>query len=196
MKEDQVKWDLRYQKKAYPREVSESIKEFYHLAKVGKALDIAAGIGRNACFLFQKGFQVDAVDISRVGLDEIKAKCPGVNTVHIDLDVFQIKENNYDLVCNINFLQRRLFPYIVSGLKPEGIVIIETFLDPRLSGGVLDPEKKDQYLMVNELLHAFLSFHIIHYRETEVTFPKGELIKRATLVAQKTSIIPDLRDGN
>lgn len=39
----------------------------------GRALDLAAGEGRNALWLAQRGWQVTAVDFSRVGLDKGRA---------------------------------------------------------------------------------------------------------------------------
>ena len=56
--------------RVHPTEVASVVKRFYHLAPGKKALDIAAGNGRNAVFLTHKGFSVDAVDISEVGLAE------------------------------------------------------------------------------------------------------------------------------
>jgi 2-polyprenyl-3-methyl-5-hydroxy-6-metoxy-1,4-benzoquinol methylase len=35
----------------------------------GRALDLACGLGGNAVFLARRGFEVDAVDISEVGIE-------------------------------------------------------------------------------------------------------------------------------
>ena len=40
----------------------------------GKALDVATGKGRNALFLAARGFQVAAIDISTVGLEEARKR--------------------------------------------------------------------------------------------------------------------------
>lgn len=184
MKYDESKWDKRYREGSHLIVPVEIVERYCGLAKAGgRALDIAAGTGRHSVLLAEKGFQVDAVDISSVGLDTIRKRNPGINTLHADLDSFQIKENHYDLILNINFLQRRLFPYIKQGLKKDGILIFQTFMDPRLVGAPLEKRKQDQYLNPNELLHAFISLQVLFYQEKEVPFSNKETLMAATLIA-------------
>ena len=58
----------------YPTEPSAYLrKELWRLPK-GRALDIACGAGRNAIFLSQNGYKVDAVDCSVEALEEGLAK--------------------------------------------------------------------------------------------------------------------------
>ena len=42
-------------------------------AAIPRVLDVACGTGRNAMYLAQAGFTVDAVDISSTGLDKARA---------------------------------------------------------------------------------------------------------------------------
>lgn len=187
MKADELKWDKRYQNNRYPKDPLDVLVNNIDLAKKGRALDIAAGSGRHSIFLADKGFKVDAVDISKVGLSRIQRKRPEVNTFHEDLDTYQIEENVYDLIVNVNFLDRRLFPYIIRGLKDGGLLIFQTFIDPRVVGEKLEAHKKDQYLRENELLHAFLSLKVIEYREPLSTvFSTGQKLKLASLIARKS----------
>ncbi len=184
MKSDEIKWDRRYSSDKYPTEPHDAVVAYYSLGKKGIALDIAAGNGRNSGFLAENGFQVDAVDISSVGLKSANQKNPKINTIHADLDQYKIAENRYDLIININFLDRRLFPSIKAGLKDSGVLIFQTFMDPRLTGATFDPQKIDRYLKPNELVHSFLSLHVLKYEEKEVTFSNGEVLKAALLVAK------------
>ncbi len=53
----------------------------------GRAVDLAAGEGRNAIWLAERGWQVTAVDFSLVGLDkgrEVQARHPHGRDLHID----------------------------------------------------------------------------------------------------------------
>jgi SAM-dependent methyltransferase len=53
----------------------------------GRALDLAAGEGRNALWLAGRGWEVTAVDFSRVGLDKgraLQARLPGGRDARID----------------------------------------------------------------------------------------------------------------
>ena len=85
MKQDRLKWNKKYRKESYPTEAASVVKKFYHLAPGKKTLDIAAGNGRNAVFLTHKGFSVDAVDISDVGLAGFASRYPKINAICADL---------------------------------------------------------------------------------------------------------------
>jgi SAM-dependent methyltransferase len=139
---------------------------FAPLATTGRALDIAAGTGRNATYLAGKGFLVDALDISEVGLRKTVGRFENLRPVCVDLDTYDIARDTYDLIIDINYLQRRLFPQIIEGLKPGGVLIFETFVIGHPSGGQR-PHCRDYLLRPNELLRAFLPLHIYYYREIE-----------------------------
>jgi SAM-dependent methyltransferase len=188
MNDDEIKWNQRYAAGTYPTEPHEAVQSFYSLAKIGNAMDIAAGNGRNSIFLAEQGFQVDAVDISSMGLKSIEKNDLGIRTIHADLNRYLIANSQYDLIVNTNFLLRRLFPLIISGLKENGILIFQTYLDPALTGGKVDPEKQDRYLKPNELLHAFLELHILYFQEKVETFDDGRKLKAAVLVAKKETL--------
>ena len=185
MKKDEIKWDKRYASNKIPITPTSTVVAHFKAATAGTALDIAAGNCRNSVFLAENGFTVDAVDISSVGLELQKEVKHPIHRIHQDLDEYSIKENHYDLIININFLDRRLFPDILKGLKPNGVLIFETFMDPRLVGRELIPSKRDQYLDSNELLHAFLELTIINYKEEKIAFSNGDPIMKATLVGRK-----------
>lgn len=167
MKSDRRIWNHKYQTIEFSNEPSGIVQDFYAYAAIGRALDIATGNGRNAVFLAHQGFTVDAVDISEVGL---KAGCRGhadVDPICADLDQFEITKGRYDLIINIKYLNRRLFPFIIDGLAPGGVIIFETFLLGTASTENA-PESRDHLLRKNELLHAFLPLNILYYRERAV----------------------------
>jgi tellurite methyltransferase len=184
MLQDRLKWNEKYQTQPYPRKPSRLVKQFFNLAKGNRALDIGAGNGRNALFLAKRGFRVDAVDISDVGLGLFAGKHAHINPICADLDVFKILANHYDLILNINFLNRRLFPYIQAGLARGGILIFETFLETS-SKEMHHPSCRDYLLRANELLHAFLSLKILYYREGEDS-TNGDSVHLASLVGMQT----------
>ena len=185
MEIDKQKWNKRYQEKQFPGEPSGIVTRFAHLAHKGKALDIACGAGRNALFLQQQGFDVDAVDISDVAMQQLRERSPDIHCILTDLDTYVIPPAQYDLIININFLQRRLFPYIVEGLRPEGILIFETFINSEYEKDFNGSVNPDFLLRENELLHAFLSLKIIYYEEHVSKRCKDRPRFLASLVAQK-----------
>ena len=183
MLSDRLKWNQKYKAEQLSDAPSTIVKQFYGLAAGKSALDIAAGNGRNALFLAEQGFAVDAVDISDAGLNLFAGKHAGVRPICADLDHFDIPPNQYDLIINIKYLSRRLFPYIREGLKQGGVLIFQTFLDSR-DGGNEQPLRRDYRLRENELLHAFLSLKVLLYREGREESPE-EAAYLATLVAVK-----------
>ena len=185
MKRDQSKWDNIYTNNAFPVHPSSIVEAFYQFAKTGNALDIAAGNGRNAKYLAKKGFTVDAIDISKVGLDLAENGNPNIRLLQQDLDYYALKNNHYDLIININYLNRRLFPFIVNSLKPSGFLIFQTFIWDHSVSRRKGTSQYDHYLLPNELLHSFLTLHIHRYCEEESEKPKGTKTKVATLVGQK-----------
>jgi SAM-dependent methyltransferase len=183
MKKDREKWNKRYRTEQRSEDPSPIVKKFHTLAPIGKALDIATGNGRNALFLANQDFQVDAVDISDEGLANLSKRHPSINPFCADLDTFDIPANRYSLIINIRFLNRRLFPYIKEGLTPGGMLIFETFLDTP-SCEDTDCFCKDYLLRENELLHSFLALNILFYQETGSNDPDDPR-HIASLVATK-----------
>jgi tellurite methyltransferase len=183
MLQDRLKWNEKYQTASSIDEPAVILKKYIVPGGGQKALDIAAGNGRNALFLAEQGFKVDAIDISDAGLRLFAGKHPNVHPMCADLDHFDIPANRYALIINIKFLNRRLFPYIRDGLTPGGTLIFQTFLDtPAESNN--RRHCRDYLLHENELLHAFLSLRVLFYREAEER-ENGEISTLASLVAMK-----------
>lgn len=190
LKADQKRWDERFRGKgfAFSKEANPFLRRHVKLLPKGKALDIAAGEGRNAIFLAQHGFEVEAVDISEMGLEKTNklAKEMGVkiHTSLTDLDSYQIEKEKYDLIANFYFLKRRLVPKMKHGLRKGGRVIFETYtLDQRMLG-TGGPKRAKYFLKPNELLKLFKDFRILFYREG--IFKEGGRRKAvASLIAEK-----------
>jgi 2-polyprenyl-3-methyl-5-hydroxy-6-metoxy-1,4-benzoquinol methylase len=190
MKADQKRWDERFGKKdfAFGKEPNPFLKKHIRFLPKGRALDIASGEGRNAVFLAQNGFEVDAADISERGLKKAQAlarkKEVEIQTFLVDLDQYQIEKERYDLIANFYFLKRRLIPRIKKGLKKGGKVIFETYLLEHKTLGTGGPRQTKYFLKPNELLRLFKGFRILFYREG--IFREGGKRKAvASLIAEK-----------
>ena len=190
MKSDQRRWDQRFRGKdfTFGKKANPFLRRHISLLTKGKALDLASGEGRNAVFLAQHGFDVQAVDISEMGQRKARklAKEMGIkiNTFVADLDNYEIEKEKYDLITNFYFLNRSLIPKIKRGLKKGGTVIFETYLLEHRklhTGGPKDPR---YFLKPNELLSLFKGFRILLYREG--IFKEDTKRKAiASLIAQK-----------
>jgi tellurite methyltransferase len=165
MLEDRDRWNRKYSQRPPSKSVSSVVKDFYHLAPRDLALDLAAGGARNAIFLAEQGFQVHAVDISDLGFKGLGSGHPNLHPIVADLDQFNIPADTYSLIINVRFLNRRLFPYIIEGLAPGGILIFQTYQqnpDLQMKKGFC----RDYLLRENELLRSFLPLQIRYYAES------------------------------
>lgn len=182
MIEDKIKWNKRFREMNFPNKPSKVVVEFARLAKGNKALDIAAGLGRNAKFLVRQGFEVDALELSDVGI-ELLREIRNVNACQVDLDDYVLKQNNYDLIICLNYLNRKLFPQIKKALKSGGVLIYEALC---ITGEEPDTVKNpDYFLKANELRNSFNELNIIYYKEYERINNFNEKVTKASLVAEK-----------
>lgn len=164
--EDKERWEERY-RRGWRSSLRKTLIDFYSLAKVGKALELACGTGENALFLANNGFWVDAIDIScnaiEIAKEEAKRRGLKVNFICADLEDYKLPEDTYDLVINFYYLNRDLCPQIVKALKAGGILIFETYNHRHIC---LRPDFNPNYLLSEgELLDLFKDLEVIYYRE-------------------------------
>ncbi len=150
---DRLKWDRKHAARQEPPTVNALVQQYAPEAPRGRALDLACGLGQNAIFLAGLGFAVDAVDISPVALARIDH--PGIHTICADLDTYPIERACYSLIIVTFFLDRRLFPAIMGGLAPGGMLIYQTAT--RACQKMRNPAFK---LASGELAQAFASLEI------------------------------------
>jgi len=185
MIEDKSRWNEKYVSCPMPSETSDIIQDNIHFATIGQALDIACGMGRNTHFLADNGFIVDAVDLSDFALSKVK-DIDAINKIESDLDTYEIEEDKYDLIVKINYLDRRLFPQIIKGLKKEGVFIYETFVQREGEGEGYHPSSNPAFLLErNELLKAFDALEVISYLERDAINLRDEKVRVASFVARK-----------
>ncbi len=153
-------WNRRYSEGRRSK-LHTTLLRFYHLAKIGRALDVACGTGENAIFLAKKGFQVDAVDISdvavRIARRNARREGVRVSFKSCPAEVFSWRPERYDLIINFYFLDRRIIPKMVRSLKRGGLLIFETYNTSYLN---VKPDFNPEFLLrhgeILELTKPFL----------------------------------------
>jgi SAM-dependent methyltransferase len=184
--DDRRQWDQVYSGRNYVfgKAPSEFLKDHINRLPVGKALDIAMGEGRNAVYLAEKGFQVDGVDLSEVALKKgrrlARENHVVINTINADLNTYTIKPESYDVILNIDYLQKSLIPQIKRGLRHGGVVVYENYTVKQLENTGGKAIQRNFLLDEGELQKLFKDFKILVYRETN----DGK-DARASLIAQK-----------
>lgn len=187
---DRERWDELHGKAGGDGEPCTFLREVFAaydwLLRPGKALDVACGRGRNAIFLAERGWTVDALDISAVALARVenlaRARNLSVNARQADLDNAELPPAAYDLVLTLNYLQRGFMAQLKQTVRIGGYAIFETFLVDQAAAG--QPKNPDYLLRHNELLDAFREFRVLWYREGKFADGK-EAAFRAGIFAQR-----------
>lgn len=182
--EDKIKWDKRYQNNPIPDIPIDLVVEYAPKAKVGRALDIACGMGRHSKYLASLGFRVDALDISSVALDAIR-NIENIDVKEVDFDRYSLeKRSYYDLIVCTFFLKRELFPQIVKALKPDGIFIYESFVEHPKNEQA--PSNSSYLLKEGELAEIFKNkLEFLYYKEYWSETMKGNRMKRVSFVGKR-----------
>jgi SAM-dependent methyltransferase len=105
---DSTAWNQRYEGSELVWSAAPNIfvQQLTEDLPAGKALDIAAGEGRNALWLAARGWQVTAVDFSAVALQragslaqqQLGSDAGRLATLEADLETWVPQEHSYDLV--------------------------------------------------------------------------------------------------
>jgi SAM-dependent methyltransferase len=105
------------------------VARFAPLAPGGEALDLACGSGRHTRLLAARGHTVLALDRNPDILASVAG--PGIVTMAHDLEaegaIWPFEAGRFAAIVVTNYLHRPLFPYLAASLRPDGILIYETF---------------------------------------------------------------------
>jgi tellurite methyltransferase len=182
-------WEERH-RGAEPGQPEPSVMEFLALLPRGRALDIAAGVGRNSIALARSGFHVVALDWSRIAVNSLaliaRSERLAIEPILADLEQsLPFQPASFDVVLNISFLERRLFPSLKAVLRIGGVLLFDTFLiDQAASGHPRDP----RFLLGHYELRDLLSdMELIRYREGIVDYGGDKRAWRATALARRAA---------
>lgn len=186
---DKEKWDKKYAstpKLLEKRQPSPKLAKFTKNldAKGKQALDFACGNGRNSIYLAELGFNVDALDISNIALDNLdENNIKNITTKQIDLDNFQT-DKKYDLIVKCNYLDRDAITTLKNALKSSGLMIIETYMDHESN---TKPNSNPDFLLKAGELKSFFNyeFETIEYDEFDNEPNELYRMRKQSIVVQK-----------
>ena len=148
----------------------------------GHALDLAAGAGRHARWLLERGYHVVALDIDTSGLADL-AGVEGIEIVAADLEGGQpwpLAERQFDLVIVANYLFRPILADIGHSMAPGGVLIYETFAIGNEQYG--KPSNPDFLLREGELMDWFSDWQVIDFGQTYTEVHKPAIIQHICAV--------------
>ena len=136
-----VRWDSRYARgeELHGLRPASPLPTAVAIQPPGHALDLACGAGRHALFLAERGWHVDAVDLSPVGLELLRREAERLGLAeriagHVaDLEAeppgFTIGLGTYDMIVDICFLHRPLLAHVPAGLRAGGLFVAAIHCD-------------------------------------------------------------------
>ncbi|MFN3792009.1 class I SAM-dependent methyltransferase [Massilia sp.] len=156
------------------------VQRFASLAKGGEALDLACGSGRHTRLLAARGMQVTALDRNAELLGPLAG--PNVATLQHDLEaegaVWPFAPGRFALIVVTNYLHRPLFADLARSLRPDGILIYETFAQGNQVYG--KPSNPDFLLAPEELLGLARGngLQVLAYEDGHVDRPHPAQVQR------------------
>ena len=164
-----VAYDKHYRKNEYFGEPYKALVAFFEqYPSRGKLVDLGAGQGRDALFLAALGYEVDAVDVSSVGLGQIKAKNPLIKTVQADIYKFCV--SGYDFVLMDSML------HFYSRDMTRETRLVEKVLEDMSAGAVLvnclSKSDKAEKTLMGIIEKAQCDFEVIE--NSYIDYPEGK----------------------
>jgi SAM-dependent methyltransferase len=164
------------------------VENSYLLPAGGVALDLACGLGANACLLARCGLDTVGWDYSRVAIDALTelAITTGLSLQGEVRDAIADppQPGSFDVIVVSHFLERSLAPSLEAALRRGGLLFYQTFTRIRVDDG--GPSNPAFRLDGNELLGLFSGLRVLVYREEgRVGDIRQGFRNEAMLVAQK-----------
>jgi cyclopropane fatty-acyl-phospholipid synthase-like methyltransferase len=179
-------WDARFSSDEYifGTEPNVWLAQHADLFKPGmRVLAVADGEGRNSVWMAQQGLQVDAFDISPVGIEKAK-KLAQQEGVDVNFSIHSIEDypwttGDYDAVVAI-FIQfadpdtrATLFKRMKSALKPDGVILLQGYTPKQLEYKTGGPPNLS-HLYTEELLQdAFGDLDVSELTSYEQVLTEG-----------------------
>lgn len=178
-------WNSRYSERefAYGTDPNEFFKEQIHKIIPGRAIFLGEGEGRNAVYAAKLGWQVDAVDFSSSAKDKAlklaKENNVKINYAVSDLNDYDFKENDYDLVVMIFLhlpleLRTSIFSKSILSLKKNGRLLIEAFSKEQINNISGGPRSIDLLYSENDVLSLTNDLRIETMESKSIQLDEGK----------------------
>lgn len=160
--------------------VSPWVARFAPLVKDGEVLDLACGSGRHTRLFAARGLPVLALDRDAGHLAALAG--PNVSTLQHDLEIegstWPFEDGRFAAIVVTNYLHRPLFADLARSLRPDGILVYETFTQG--NGVYGKPSNPDFLLAPGELLALAVQsgLQVLAYEDGHVDRPHPAQVQR------------------
>ncbi|MBS3815612.1 MAG: methyltransferase domain-containing protein [Hadesarchaea archaeon] len=184
-------WDERYKENSqhFGENPSELLLKWISRLPSGRALVIACGAGRNALFLAENNYEVDAIDYSKEALSIAKERAQNkeleINWILADLSNYVFPSEAYEVITMMHYKPENNHQEIKNSLKNGGYILQEHHINTQtpMDHGPSNPEFRYDS---NELLESYSDFQIFEYEEGIKLNEKREKSGICRIVARKT----------
>jgi SAM-dependent methyltransferase len=195
-------WDERYAEPgfAYGTRPNDFLAEVIDRLPAGRALCLAEGQGRNAVFLAERGFDVEAIDQSPVGLaraNELAAeRGVQITTRAQDLAQLQLEFGSWDVIVSIFAhvpppIRRHVHQQVRGALKPGGAFVLEAYTPDQVGRGTGGPPVAELTMTTAGLAEELAGLRFDHAVELERDVVEGRYHTGRAAVVQVLAFLDD-----
>jgi SAM-dependent methyltransferase len=178
------RWESRYAPESYLFGTAANaflVRQKPILPKVGRALSIADGEGRNGVWLAEQGLDVVSMDFSTTAQAKARALAASrgvtITTQTVDLSNWTWPVDAFDVIVVI-FAQpldaTTLFAGIRRALKPGGLLLIEGYPPKQLDYGTGGPSDIERLYTFEQLEAGFAGFTDVRIDEYDAEIYEGD----------------------
>ena len=178
---DRAHWETRYRERSAEPERSPSqwvIERCLELPPTALIVDVAGGAGRHAGPLTERGRTVVVIDFIERAVERAVARHPRVLGAVADARALPLRPESVDAIVCVSFLDRSLFTVFANVLRPNGVLVYETFtrahLDVVARGLARGPRNPAFLLEPNELPALVAPLRVAEHEENLVVDAAGE----------------------
>jgi len=179
-------WNQRFADEGYlfGREPNEYLRaKAPLLAPGGRVLCVADGEGRNSVWLASQGMNVEAFDISAVGVEKAR-RLAAESGVSVDFNVADCNSWNWSVARHdgvvavfIQFadpaMRERLFANMVRALKPGGVLVLQGYTPKQLDYKTGGPGELSHLYTADLIRESFESLQTVELVEYEADLKEG-----------------------
>jgi len=194
-------WDERYSsiEFVYGTEPNIFFKDELDKLKTGNILLLGEGEGRNAVYAAANGWNVDAVDFSKIAKEKAlklaEENSVGINYEITDLSEYKPKSNYYDAAAIIFLhlnpkIRSDVHSKVVDSLKPGGTLFLEVYEKEQLGKDSGGPQNIDMLYSKEELRNDFVNMNIIVLEKKIITLNESNQHNGEAVVLRLIAVKP------